>query len=97
MPEAGRKGIESMVKEQARDGQLDIRKDDERAFRKLLKRGYTALEATPKQLDEWWDIGHKLRKRMIGRVYTQQLVAKAEAIALKYADKEQRARFALMK
>ena len=97
MPDSGRNGINEIVKEQSREGQLDIRKDDERAFRKLLKRGYTALEATPKQLDEWWDVGHKLRKRMIGRVYTKELVSKAEAIALKYADKEQRARFARLK
>lgn len=97
MPDAARKGIDEIIKEQAREGQLDIRKDDERAYRKLLKRGYTALEATPKQLDEWWDVGHKLRKRMIGRIYTKDLVAKAEAIALKYADKDQRDRFARLK
>lgn len=94
MPQTGRDAINVMVKEQAREGQIDIRKDDEKAYRKLLKRGYTPLTATSEQLDEWWDVGHKLRKRMIGRIYTKQLVEKAEAIAMKYADKDQKARFA---
>jgi len=42
-------------------------------------------------------VGHKLRKRMVGRIYTQKLVDKAERIAMKYADEEQLKQFANMR
>jgi len=84
-----------MVKKEARKGQRDIRKQDVQAHRKLLKRGYTEVEATNPQ--EWWDVGHKLRKKMTGRIYTQALVDRAEKIAMKYATEEQLEQFEYMR
>ena len=72
-----------------------VRKNDLKAYKKLLKRGYTEVAAKTPQ--EWWDVGHKLRKRMTGRIYTQKLVDRAEKIAMKYADDEQLKQFAYLR
>jgi TRAP-type C4-dicarboxylate transport system substrate-binding protein len=87
LPEAGKKAMNDIVQERSREQQLDIRKTDDRIFAMLLKRGYKGIQ--PKDQGEWWDAGKQLRRRLIGRIYTQALVDKAEQIALKYADKEQ--------
>jgi TRAP-type C4-dicarboxylate transport system substrate-binding protein len=87
LPEAGKKGMTDIVLERSREQQLDIRKMDDKIFAALLKRGYKGV--TPTDQAEWWDAGKALRKRLIGRIYTQSLVEEAEKIALKYADPEQ--------
>jgi TRAP-type C4-dicarboxylate transport system substrate-binding protein len=87
LPESGRKGMMSIVLEQAKEAQQKIRDTDDKVYARLLKRGYTAL--TPTDPAQWWDAGRQLRKRLVGRIYTQKLVDQAEQIALKYADKEQ--------
>jgi TRAP-type C4-dicarboxylate transport system substrate-binding protein len=87
LPEAGKKGMLDIVAEQSRDQQLKLRKADDQIFDRLLKRGYTAVQ--PADQAEWWEAGRALRRRLVGRIYTQALVDKAESIALKYADKEQ--------
>jgi TRAP-type transport system periplasmic protein len=78
---------ESMLKlsaERARESQIDLRKQDERTYQRLVQRGHIPLRTSKEK--EWWDAGKALRQRMIGRVYTKDLVEKAEAIAAKYAE-----------
>lgn len=87
MPEAGKKGIMEIIEERSQESQLEIREMDDKIYGRLLKRGYTALE--PVDAGEWWEAGRRLRRKLVGRIYTQQLVDRAEKIALKYADKEQ--------
>jgi TRAP-type transport system periplasmic protein len=87
MPEAGRNGITEIVEERSRESQLEIREMDDKIYGRLLKRGYTALRPTDQ--GEWWEAGRQLRRRLVGRIYTQDLVERTEQIALKYADKEQ--------
>jgi TRAP-type transport system periplasmic protein len=72
-----------LTAERAHENQLELRKQDERSFQKLVQRGHVAVKA--KNTKEWWDAGKALRARMVGRVYTKDLVAKAEEISLKYA------------
>lgn len=97
LPKAAQESMVQLAEDQARDNQVEIRRDDELAFRKLLKRGYKAVKARPEVTDQWWEIGQKLRKRMIGRIYTQRLVDRAETLALRYADEDQRRRFARLR
>lgn len=92
LPEVARTTLTRMVDKETAKGQRDIRKQDRQAYAKLLDRGYT--EVVPTNEQEWWDVGHKLRKRMIGRVYTKKLVDRAEQIAMKYASGEQKQRMA---
>jgi TRAP-type C4-dicarboxylate transport system substrate-binding protein len=87
LPEAGKKGMIQIVSEQSHDQQIKIRKEDDTIFDRLLKRGYTGVVA--EDPGEWWEAGRQLRRRLVGRIYTQALVEHAEQIALKYADKEQ--------
>ena len=87
LPEAGKKGFLDIIEERAHDGQLEIRKTDDKIFQRLLTRGYKGLTADKES--EWWEAGRALRRRLIGRIYTQELVERAESIALKYADKNQ--------
>jgi TRAP-type transport system periplasmic protein len=82
MPDNVRNAMQKLADEQRQRTQLDLRKADERAFKKLVERGHKPLRPSNEQ--EWWDAGNNLRKRMIGRVYTKELVDKAEAIAAKY-------------
>jgi len=70
--------------ERAQTNQIDVRKQDERTYQRLVQRGHTPMRA--KNEKEWWDAGKALRQRMIGRVYTKELVEKAEQIAAKYAE-----------
>lgn len=70
--------------ERAHENQIKLRKQDETTFQRLVQRGHTPLKA--KNEKEWWDAGRNLRARMVGRVYTKDLVTKAEQIALKYAE-----------
>jgi hypothetical protein len=60
---------------------------DDKVFDRLLTRGYTALK--PDQPAEWWAAGKALRQKLVGRLYTQDLVDRAEKLAIKYADAEQ--------
>jgi TRAP-type C4-dicarboxylate transport system substrate-binding protein len=87
LPEVGRKGINDIIEERAREAQLEIREADDKIYDRLLKRGYTAVEA--QNPAEWWAAGRQLRRRLIGRLYTAELVDRAEKIALQYADQEQ--------
>jgi TRAP-type C4-dicarboxylate transport system substrate-binding protein len=87
LPESGKQGMLSIVKERSREQQLEMRKADDVIFERLLKRGYTGV--TPEDPGEWWEAGRQLRRRLVGRIYTQALVEKAEQMALKYADQEQ--------
>lgn len=87
LPEVAKKAMHDIVDEQAADQQKDIRKADDKIYKRLLKRGFTGVAAENNK--EWWDAGKKLRRRLVGRVYTKKLVDEAEKIALKYADKEQ--------
>jgi TRAP-type transport system periplasmic protein len=78
---------DSMIKlsdEQRQENQIELRKQDERTYQKLISRGHKTQKA--KNEKEWWDAGKVLRQRMIGRVYTKELVDKAEQIAAKYAE-----------
>jgi TRAP-type C4-dicarboxylate transport system substrate-binding protein len=87
LPESGKKGMTQIVSEQSHDQQVKIRKEDDKIYDRLLKRGYTGVSA--EDPGEWWEAGRQLRRRLVGRIYTEALVEHAEQIALKFADKEQ--------
>jgi TRAP-type C4-dicarboxylate transport system substrate-binding protein len=81
---------ESMTKlalEEAPKQQIDLRKSDERAYIKLVERGHKKL--VPANIKEWWDTGHMLRKRLVGRIYTKELLERVEQIAAKYKEADE--------
>ena len=84
LPKQVQDSMISLSAERARENQLELRKQDERTYQRLVQRGHIPLRTSnPK---EWWDAGRALRQRMVGRVYTKELVEKAEQIAAKYAE-----------
>jgi TRAP-type C4-dicarboxylate transport system substrate-binding protein len=87
LPQSGRKAITDIIAERARSSQLEVRNADDAIFKRFLARGYTAMR--PSQPSEWWEAGRALRRRLVGRIYSQALVEQAERIALEHADKDQ--------
>jgi TRAP-type C4-dicarboxylate transport system substrate-binding protein len=84
LPENARKSIMQIADDQRQKNQVDLRKTDERSFVKLVERGHIATKLS--HLEDWQKVGRQLRERMVGRIYTQELVTKAEQIALRYPD-----------
>lgn len=84
LPEAARKSMWELAEEQRQKNQIEVRKADERAFQKLVERGHKPVAID--DLPAWQKAGMSVRDRMVGRIYTKELVDKAEAIAKKYAD-----------
>jgi hypothetical protein len=64
--------------------QLEARKADARAYKRLVERGHKPTKIS--NLPEWQKIGESVREHMVGRIYTRDLLNKAEQIAKQYAD-----------
>jgi TRAP-type C4-dicarboxylate transport system substrate-binding protein len=84
LPKNVQDSMNKLSAERAQENQIDVRKQDERTYQRLIQRGHTPVRA--KNEKEWWDAGKALRQRMIGRIYTKELVEKAEQISAKYAE-----------
>ena len=84
LPENAQKSMLQLADERRQSQQIEIRKSDERAYVKLVEHGHKPVKL--KNFSEWQDVGRTLRARMIGRIYTKELVAKAEQIAAQYKD-----------
>lgn len=76
--------IDRLTRENSQKAQERFRADDEKAYTKILQRGFTAVEFT--NPEEWQKAGAQLRERMIGRIYDKALLARVEKIAGQYAD-----------
>ena len=59
----------------------NIRKDDEKAFKRLLERGYTATNYTAEGEKEYLEVAKKARESLVGRVYSRELLDRVMAEA----------------
>jgi TRAP-type C4-dicarboxylate transport system substrate-binding protein len=57
-----------------------IRRDDERAYRTLLKRGITEVDLSPHQ-DKWDKVSKKVQNRLAGRLYPKSLLRRVKKAA----------------
>jgi TRAP-type C4-dicarboxylate transport system substrate-binding protein len=87
LPDTAKSAFRAIIDERSAEAQQDIREMDDKAYKRLTERGLKPL--LPDDEAEWWAAGKALRRRLVGRIYTQALVDKAESIALKYADAQQ--------
>jgi TRAP-type transport system periplasmic protein len=87
LPDNAKEAFRAIIEERAAEAQQDIREMDDKAYKRLTERGLKPTDADDEA--EWWAAGKALRRRLVGRIYTQALVDKAETIALKYADAQQ--------
>lgn len=69
------------VRKNTDGNKADMRAADERAYQNLLKRGYTANKWDAAATKEWDTISANVRKRLVGRVYPADLLAKVMQIA----------------
>jgi TRAP-type transport system periplasmic protein len=60
-----------------------IRKDDEKAYKRLLERGYTATAYTPAGMKEYQELAKKARESLVGRVYSKELLERVVSEANK--------------
>lgn len=78
---------DSMLKlsrDRAQEKQIEARKVDERTFQRLLQRGHRPVRTHDEA--EWSEAGRALRRRLTGRIYTQELVTKTEQLVARYPD-----------
>ena len=57
-----------------------LRRDDDRSYETVLKRGITAVDTSENQA-EWEAVGAQVRERLTGRVYPESLLAAVLAAA----------------
>ena len=57
-----------------------VRRDDEAAYKVLIKRGIQLTDTAPHRA-EWDEAAAKTRERLIGRIFSKSLLAEAEAAA----------------
>ncbi len=76
------KALATVIDEQAAKTQKQFRQDDDRTYDKLLAHGVTPVKFD--NVAEWQEAGRKLREKMVGRVYTKQLLDRVESITKQY-------------
>jgi TRAP-type C4-dicarboxylate transport system substrate-binding protein len=86
-----REAILDMADRDRRTIQKEMRKADERVYKSLMKRGITPVEWEDRE--KWRAVGKRLRDRMVGRIYSRELLTRVEKIVAKYPDDK---RFAKM-
>jgi TRAP-type C4-dicarboxylate transport system substrate-binding protein len=79
-----RKVIERLSAKQLVDTQKELRDGDETTYVKLVKRGMVPVELAP--VDKWRAMGAQLRNKMIGRIYTKEMLNRVESITKKYGE-----------
>jgi TRAP-type transport system periplasmic protein len=74
IPEDVRNTLLEMIRRNYEGDSKNIRKDDQKAYEKLLTHGYTATEFTPKGEAELKGYQKKARDSLVGRVYSKELL-----------------------
>ncbi|MDH5670763.1 MAG: TRAP transporter substrate-binding protein DctP [Myxococcales bacterium] len=73
--------LEEEIRKNTEGDSKSVRKNDLRAYKKLLKRGYTGTNYSAQGKKEYDDMSATVRKRMTGRVYPQALLDRVIKIA----------------
>jgi hypothetical protein len=76
MPPDVQKLVAEEVNKNRAEDKTEIRASDERSYQAMLKRGYTANEWTGAALTEYQTVADTVQKRLVGRMYTQQMLDK---------------------
>lgn len=77
--------ILKMVEEERKEIQEDVREMDDKMYRKLIKRGIKPYEFI--NTEEWLAAGKKLRDKMVGRLYSREMLTRVEKVIAKYPDR----------
>ena len=63
---------------------LRTRDADRQSYQRLIARGYEVSKLTPEGKTRMDQIHEQVRKRMVGRIYSAELLARIQAIAAKH-------------
>jgi TRAP-type transport system periplasmic protein len=80
MPPEVQTQVDSEVTKNRSSDKMEIRQADDRSYQALLKRGYTANEWTGEALAEYNKVAETVQKRLIGRMYSQELLDRVKKI-----------------
>ena len=81
IPPDVRATLEEQIKKNTEGDAKNIRKDDVKAYNKLLQRGYTATEYTPEGEKAYEKVAKEVRDHLVGRVYPKELLERVMKIA----------------
>lgn len=81
IPEEVRAQLLGEIKKNTEGDRQNVRKTDERSYKKLLDRGYTATTFSAGAEKEYQQMAETVRKRLAGRVYPQALLDRVIKIA----------------
>jgi TRAP-type C4-dicarboxylate transport system substrate-binding protein len=81
IPEDVRKHLQDEIRKNTEGDRQNVRKSDDRAYKKLLERGYTATPFSAAAEKEYQTMAETVRKRLAGRVYPQALLDRVIKIA----------------
>jgi len=84
LDERDRQAMLLMAKEDRRELQDFVRDLDESIYKRLLKRGLVAVPF--EDVPSWLRAGKKLREKMVGRLYSRQLLDRMEKIVRRFPD-----------
>jgi TRAP-type transport system periplasmic protein len=73
--------LEEQIRANTEGDARNVRQDDDKAFKKLLTRGYTGTDYTPQGEQEYQALAKTVREAMIGRVYPKSLLERVIGIA----------------
>jgi TRAP-type C4-dicarboxylate transport system substrate-binding protein len=76
--------IQRLSAKQLVDTQRELREGDETTYAKLIKRGMILVEFAP--VERWRQAGAQLRAKMIGRIYTKEMLERVEAITKRFPE-----------
>lgn len=83
IPDDVKTALSDQIRSNYEGDSRNIRKDDEKAFKRLLQRGYTATDYTAAGEQEFQKIAKQARESLVGRVYTKELLEKVQSVAAK--------------
>jgi TRAP-type C4-dicarboxylate transport system substrate-binding protein len=81
LPADAQEQIQNELRKNSDGDKQDIREADARSYETLLKRGYTADTWTPEAEKEFTTVATSVRKRLVGRVYSAELLERATKVA----------------
>ena len=81
MPADVQKIVQAEVTRNQQGDKDDIRKADQKSYANLLKRGYTANDWTGEPEKEYNAMAEQVQKRLTGRMFTAEVLAKVKKIA----------------
>jgi TRAP-type C4-dicarboxylate transport system substrate-binding protein len=81
MPADAQKHVQNEINKNTSSDKADVRQADDRSYQSLIKRGYVADKWNAEAEKEYAAMGDAVRKHLVGRLYSAELLDRAMKIA----------------